>query len=61
MPKLAAEEELTLRRAAAHPHLAGRDQINQERRLLALIGHVEPVRKATHADLRSIGITVKEN
>jgi hypothetical protein len=60
MPKLKAEEELLARAAAAHPHLKPEDQRAQFSRLLSAIGRDQPVKKATYADLRSIGIKVKE-
>jgi hypothetical protein len=61
MPRLKAEEELMARAAASHPFLEARDRKQIVRSLEEASGTVQPVQKATHADLRSIGITVKES
>lgn len=58
MPRLAAEEELLARAAAVHPHLETKDQQSHITRLSRAAGIDEAPRKASRADIASLGIKV---
>jgi len=58
MPRLAAEEELLARAAAVHPYLDAQDQRRHIARLSKAAGLDEAPRKATKADIASLGIKV---
>lgn len=58
MPRLAAEEELLARAAAVHPYLDAKDQRSHIARLSKAAGIDEAPRKATKADIASLGIKV---
>lgn len=60
LPRLQAEEQLFARSVEVHPHLDPGEQRAVVRDLQRASGSEPAAHKATHADLRAIGIKVKE-